>query len=51
MTHEEMERNPDMYIFGEDIEDGKGGVFTATKGLSTRFTRKRVFTHHSLKQV
>lgn len=41
--HEEMERNPDMYIFGEDIEDGKGGVFTATKGLSTRFTRKRVF--------
>lgn len=41
--HEEMDRNPDMYIFGEDIEDGKGGVFTATKGLSTRFTRKRVF--------
>ncbi len=41
--HEEMERNPDMYIFGEDIEDGKGGVFTATKGLSTRFTRNRVF--------
>ena len=41
--HEEMEKNPDMYIFGEDIEDGKGGVFTATKGLSTRFTRKRVF--------
>lgn len=41
--HEEMEKNPHMYIFGEDIEDGKGGVFTATKGLSTRFTRKRVF--------
>lgn len=41
--HEEMERNPDMYIFGEDIEDAKGGVFTATKGLSERFTRKRVF--------
>lgn len=41
--HEEMENNPDMFIFGEDIEDGKGGVFTATKGLSTRFTRKRVF--------
>ena len=41
--HEEMEKNPDMYIFGEDLEDGKGGVFTATKGLSTRFTRKRVF--------
>jgi 2-oxoisovalerate dehydrogenase E1 component len=41
--HEEMEKNPEMFIFGEDIEDGKGGVFTATKGLSTRFTRKRVF--------
>lgn len=41
--HEEMEKNPDMYIFGEDIEDAKGGVFTATKGLSTRFTKKRVF--------
>lgn len=41
--HEEMERNPDMYIFGEDIEDAKGGVFTATKGLSTKYTKKRVF--------
>lgn len=40
---EEMERNPDMYMFGEDIEDAKGGVFTATKGLSNRFTKKRVF--------
>ncbi len=41
--HEEMEKNPEMFIFGEDIEDAKGGVFTATKGLSTRFTKKRVF--------
>lgn len=41
--HEEMERNNKMYIFGEDIADGKGGVFTATKGLSTRFGDKRVF--------
>ncbi|MBK7630109.1 MAG: dehydrogenase E1 component subunit alpha/beta [Ignavibacteriales bacterium] len=41
--HEEMEKNSEMFIFGEDIEDGKGGVFTATKGLSTRFTKKRVF--------
>ncbi|MFO7525547.1 MAG: dehydrogenase E1 component subunit alpha/beta, partial [Ignavibacteriaceae bacterium] len=40
---EEMERNPNMYIFGEDIEDAKGGVFSATKGLSNRFTKKRVF--------
>ncbi len=41
--HEEMEKNDEMVIFGEDIEDAKGGVFTATKGLSTRFTKKRVF--------
>jgi 2-oxoisovalerate dehydrogenase E1 component len=41
--HEEMDRNPDMIIYGEDIADGKGGVFTATKGLSTKFGEKRVF--------
>jgi len=41
--HEEMDKNKNMFIFGEDIEDAKGGVFTATKGLSTRFTRERVF--------
>ena len=41
--HEEMEKNSDMVIYGEDIADGKGGVFTATKGLSTKFGSKRVF--------
>jgi 2-oxoisovalerate dehydrogenase E1 component len=41
--HEEMEFNPNMYIFGEDIADSKGGVFTATKGLSTKFGDDRVF--------
>ena len=41
--HEEMERNEKMYIFGEDIADGKGGVFTTTKGLSTKFGEERVF--------
>jgi 2-oxoisovalerate dehydrogenase E1 component len=41
--HEEMERNKAMYIFGEDIADKKGGVFTATKGLSTKFGDDRVF--------
>lgn len=41
--HEEMEHNPLMVIFGEDVADPKGGVFTATKGLSTRFGTKRVF--------
>ncbi len=41
--HEEMEREPKMVIFGEDIADGKGGVFTATKGLSTKFGTERAF--------
>jgi 2-oxoisovalerate dehydrogenase E1 component len=41
--HEEMEKNPRMLIWGEDVEDNKGGVFTATKGLSTKFGRERVF--------
>lgn len=41
--HEELRKNPDIYVFGEDIADGKGGVFTATKGLSTTFGSKRVF--------
>jgi 2-oxoisovalerate dehydrogenase E1 component len=41
--HEEMARNPKMLIWGEDVEDGKGGVFTATKGLSAKYGRERVF--------
>jgi 2-oxoisovalerate dehydrogenase E1 component len=41
--HEEMEKNPNMIVYGEDVADGKGGVFTATKGLSTRFGSDRVF--------
>jgi 2-oxoisovalerate dehydrogenase E1 component len=41
--HEEMERNEKIFVFGEDIADGKGGVFTATKGLSTKFGNDRVF--------
>jgi 2-oxoisovalerate dehydrogenase E1 component len=41
--HEEMDRNDKIYIFGEDVADGKGGVFTATKGLSTAFGDDRVF--------
>jgi 2-oxoisovalerate dehydrogenase E1 component len=40
---EEMERNEKIYIFGQDISDSKGGVFTATKGLSTKFGTERVF--------
>jgi len=41
--HEEMERNDRMLVFGEDVADGKGGVFTATKGLSTKFGPERAF--------
>lgn len=40
---EELERNDKIYVFGEDIADKKGGVFTATKGLSTKFGDDRVF--------
>lgn len=40
---EEMERNPKMVVFGEDVADGKGGVFTATKGISTKFGKSRAF--------
>jgi len=41
--NEEMEKNPLMLIYGEDVQDGKGGVFTATKGLSTKYGVKRCF--------
>ena len=41
--HEEMRLNDKMIIYGEDIADPKGGVFTATKGLSDSFGDKRVF--------
>lgn len=40
---EEMEKNPNMLVYGEDVQDGKGGVFTATKGLTTKFGVKRCF--------
>ena len=41
--HEEASRNDKIYIFGQDVADSKGGVFTATKGLSTKFGNNRVF--------
>jgi 2-oxoisovalerate dehydrogenase E1 component len=34
---EALARIPNTIIFGEDVEDPKGGVFGFTKGLSTRF--------------
>jgi 2-oxoisovalerate dehydrogenase E1 component len=39
---EHLERNPDVVLIGQDIEDPKGDVFGVTKGLSSRFpTRVR----------
>lgn len=40
---EELASNDRMVIYGQDVADSKGGVFTATKGLSTRFGSDRVF--------
>lgn len=40
---EEMTRNPDMYIFGQDVAHGKGGVFTVTSGLTKKHGVERVF--------
>jgi len=34
---EALSRIPNAVLFGEDVEDPKGGVFGFTKGLSTRF--------------
>ncbi|HUN66861.1 MAG TPA: dehydrogenase E1 component subunit alpha/beta [Bacteroidota bacterium] len=40
---EELEHNPKMLVYGEDVAGDKGGVFTATKGLTARFGKERVF--------
>jgi 2-oxoisovalerate dehydrogenase E1 component len=40
---EELEHNPGMLVYGEDVGRGKGGVFTATKGLAEKFGDQRVF--------
>lgn len=34
---EELERNPKVVMWGEDIADPKGGVFGVTRGLATQF--------------
>jgi 2-oxoisovalerate dehydrogenase E1 component len=40
---EELARNPNMYIFGQDVAHGKGGVFTVTAGLTKKYGVDRVF--------
>ena len=43
--HEEMAKNEKMIIYGQDIADPKGGVFTATKGLSSTFGKELSLIH------
>jgi 2-oxoisovalerate dehydrogenase E1 component len=40
---EEMERDPGVVIFGQDVARGKGGVFGITRTLTDRFTENRCF--------
>jgi 2-oxoisovalerate dehydrogenase E1 component len=40
---EEMERDPNVVVFGEDVARGKGGVFGVTRGLTDRFGTARCF--------
>jgi 2-oxoisovalerate dehydrogenase E1 component len=40
---EELQRNPKMLVYGEDVAGDKGGVFTATRGLTAKFGPDRVF--------
>jgi len=37
VLEQEMHRNPRIFVFGEDIEDPKGDVFSTTRGLSSHF--------------
>lgn len=40
----EFRRNPDTYIWGQDIANrDKGGIFNVTKGMQQEFGRDRVF--------
>lgn len=40
---EEMEKDEKIIVFGEDVSDGKGGVFTATRGLTEKFGKERCY--------
>jgi len=42
--HEEFERNPNSFLWGQDVASGKkGGVFNVTDGMQERFGKARVF--------
>jgi 2-oxoisovalerate dehydrogenase E1 component len=40
---EEMEENPGIVVFGQDVAGGKGGVFGVTRGLTEKFGQERCF--------
>jgi 2-oxoisovalerate dehydrogenase E1 component len=40
---EEMTLDKNIFVFGQDVADGKGGVFTATQGISSQFGPERCF--------
>lgn len=40
---EEMERDPGVVVFGQDVAKGKGGVFGITRTLTDRFGEARCF--------
>ena len=40
---EELSYNSKMVVYGQDVAGGKGGVFTATKNLTDKFGKNRVF--------
>ncbi|MDX1440265.1 MAG: alpha-ketoacid dehydrogenase subunit beta, partial [Rubricoccaceae bacterium] len=40
---EEMARDERVLVYGEDVGGGKGGVFTATKGLTAKYGADRCF--------
>ncbi len=40
---EEMARDERVLVYGEDVGGGKGGVFTATRGLTAKHGRDRCF--------
>lgn len=40
---EELTRIPEMFIYGQDVAYGKGGVFSVTQGLTQKHGEDRVF--------
>ncbi len=40
---EEMEHDPHVVVFGQDVAHGKGGVFGITRGLTDKFGKERCF--------